>query len=319
MKRILLKVLFAILLIGGDYMYHGVYAQTPVVKTSVDKNEILIGQQIKFRVEISFPINTYHLEWFTLPNKLNHFDIVAKDDIDSSLNVDYNTFGQTIILTSFDSGKQFIPAMPLRITSIEGGKSFTMYTDSIPIIVRHSPLDNVQPFHDIKTIIEIKAGWAWWVWALIVAGVILLLILIAYLIKRFRKKKGEIPVFDSNLSPYEEAVQALLDLQKEELLKKGQEKEFHLGLSRIFKRFLSRKMNLNKMHLMTDDVLIELTPLGIQKSSISNLANSLRLGDVVKFAQHIPPVAESENCKKVVEEMILELNSSLDKNELNDR
>ncbi len=318
-KRFQFKILFSILLIGGSWLGHSTLAQTPVIKTSVDKNEILIGQQIKYRVEISFPINKYHLQWFDIPEEMNHFAVVAKDKADSATNQDINTFGQTIILTSFDSGLQFIPAMPLRINGINGEDAFTMFTDSIPINVLHSPLDSIQPFHDIKTIIVVKAGWQWWVWALIIAGAILLIALIILVIKRLRKKKQDVEIFASKLSPYEEAVQALSALDEERLLNKHEEKEFHLRLSQIFKRYLSRKLNVNKMHLTTDDILIEITPIDVQKSSIVKLANSLRMGNVVKFAQFIPSATESENCKIVVKEMITEINTSMDKTEPNDR
>ncbi len=318
-KRFQFKVLFALLLICGSWLGQSAFAQTPVIKTSVDKNEILIGQQIKYRVEISFPINSYRLQWFDVPEEMNHFAVVAKDKADSATNQDINTFGQTIILTSFDSGMQFIPAMPLQITGINGEKAFTMFTDSIPINVMHSPLDSIQPFHDIKTIIEVKAGWPWWVWVLIIAGGILLIALIILIFRRLGKKKQATEIFASKLSPYEEAVKALSDLDNEHLLNNGGEKEFHLRLSQIFKRYLSRKMNVNKMHLTTGDILIEITPLEVQKSSIANLANTLRMGNAVKFAQFIPSVTESEHCKIVVKEMITEINTSMDKPEPNDR
>lgn len=318
-KRFLFKILFAVLLICGSWPSNGVLAQTPVIKTSVDKNEILIGQQIKYRVEISFPINKYRLQWFDVPEEMNHFIIVEKDNVDSATNQDINTFGQTIILTSFDSGFQFIPAMPLRLNGINGEEAFTMFTDSVPINVTHSPLDSIQPFHDIKTIIEVKAGWKWWVWALIVAGGILLIAIIILVIKRFNKKKQDVNIFSSKLSPYEEAVNALTAMEEERLLNKHEEKEFHSRLSQIFKRYLSRKLNVNKMHLTTDDVLIEITPMEVQKQSISNLANSLRMGNAVKFAQFIPSATESESCRNIVKEMIKEINSSMDKPVPNDR
>lgn len=300
-------------------MYPSVFAQTPVIKTSVDRNEILIGQQIKYRVEISVPINKYSLQWFDVPAEINHFTIVAKDKVDSATNQDINTFGQTIILTSFDSGRQFIPALPLRINSFDGSEAFTMLTDSIPINVLHSPLDSIQPFHDIKTIIEVKAGWQWWVWALIIAGGILLIALIILIIKRLRKKKEGKDIFASKLSPYEEAIKSLSGLDEEQLLNNHEEKEFHLRLSQIFKRYLSRKMNTNKMHLTTDDILIELAPMEVQKQSVVSLASSLRMGNAVKFARFIPSITESENCKNAIREMITEINSFMEKPVSNDR
>ena len=317
-KKIPFKFLFALLLTCGCWAVNPAFAQTPVIKSSVDRNQILIGEQILYRVEISFPVNKYRLQWYTPPEDFNHFEIVAKDELDSSANNDINTFGQTMILTNFDSGKQFIPSMPLQLEEVEGGKTFTMYTDSILVTVMHSPLDSIQPFHDIKGIIEVKAGWEWWVWALVIGGAILLLVLIFLLVKKFRKKKTTEEIFASKLSPFEEAVQAISFLENENLLQKQKEKEFHTRLSHIFKRYLSRKMNANKMHLTTGDLLIELTPLDIQKSSVEKIAKTLHMGNAVKFAQFIPPASDSEQCKNVVRETILEINTFMDKKGPND-
>ena len=318
MKTVRFICLFFFLLSCGNWSGTGVHAQTPVIKSSVDRNEILIGEQIKYRIEISFPINTYRLQWFTPPEEFNHFEIVAKDEIDSSTISEINTFGQTMILTNFDSGKQYIPSMPLQLTTVNGDKKFTMYTDSILINVLHSPLDSIQPFHDIKSIIEVKAGRPWWFWALIIAGAILLILVVIYLIKKAQKKKDTEELFASKLSPYEEAVQSISALEKEQLLEKHEEKEFHTRLSYIFKRYLSRKLKVNKMHLTTADILIELVPMNLEKSSIEKLAHALRMGNAVKFAKFIPFNTESEQCKIVVKETITEINSLTDKKESND-
>ncbi len=318
MKSYRLILLYSFLLICGSLPGTGVYAQAPLIKSSVDRNEILIGEQIKYRVEISFPINKYRLQWFATPEEFNHFEMVEKDELDSTTINEINSFGQTMILTNFDSGRQYIPSMPLQLEEIEGGKSFTMYTDSILINVMHSPLDSIQPFHDIKSIIEIKDGWEWWVWALIIAGGILLIILIIFLLKKFKKKKSTEEIFASKLSPYDEALQSLSALEKEQLLEKQGEKEFHTRLSNIFKRYLSRKLKVNKMHLTTGDVLIEMTPMDISKSSIEKLATALRMGNAVKFAKYIPPADDSRQCTNVVKEVIIEINSLTDKKESDD-
>ncbi len=217
-------------------------------------------------------------------------------------------FSQQITITSFDSGRQVIPPLTLTASTLEGDSTFNIYTDSIPINVTYSPADSTLPFHDIKNIIEVKKTFPWWIWALIGIVVILLIVLVIYLVKRSKKKK-DTGIFESKLSPYDEAMQLLDELQKENLLEKNELKEYHTRLSDIFKRYLSRKTNTYKMHLTTDELLIELNELDLSKEKIFDFANCLRMGNAVKFARHIPPDYENQKCFSETQEMITNINN----------
>lgn len=314
-KKFPLKILWIGLLMAGGWFSNLAYGQTPVIKTSVDKNEILIGQQIHYRVEVSFPQNKYLLKWFSLPERMNGFEVISREEIDTSTNNGINTFGQTMVLTNFDSGRRFVPALVLEVLPQDEGKSFSMLSDSLLVNVKHSPLDSIQPFHDIKSIIEVKDEWEWWIWALVIAGVILLIGGLAWIIKRLNNKREAAAQEESKVPPYEEAIQALEALEKEQLLDQGLVKEFHIRLSNIFKRYLSRKMKANKMYLTTDQVLIDLNTSGLDKDQMSVLANALYLGNAVKFAQFIPPAYQSIRCMQAIKQNISDINHLIDKKE----
>ena len=132
------------------------FAQVPVIRSSVDKNEILIGQQITYRITTSMPDRTYHLNWMAIPDSFNHFITITKNKIDTSSANENINFSQDVLLTSFDSGRQVIPSFPLTVTMLDADSAFTIYTDSIAINVGYAPADSIMPFHDIKNIIEVK-------------------------------------------------------------------------------------------------------------------------------------------------------------------
>ena len=222
-------------------------------------------------------------------------------------------FGQTLVLTNFDSGRRVITLLALKLETLDGDSSFTMFTDSIAVNVLYSPLDSIQPFHDIKPIMEVKKEWAWWVWALLGLAVILLIVWIIFLVKFLRKKKGVTELFSSKLSPYEEALQSLSALEKEQLIEMHKEKKFHSRLTEIFKRYLSRKTNLNKLHLTSDEILIELSEYDLPKQSVTEFANCLRMGNAVKFAQYVPPAYENEKCFSQTKEIITAINNFVNK------
>ena len=301
-----------ILVTGFLFPVQTTSAQPPTIKTTVDKNEIRIGQQINYHVETSMPDNTYRLSWFSVPDSFGNFIAITKNKIDSNFSNGNLNFSQDIILTSFDSGRQVIPPLTLTAATLDGDSTFNLYTDSIAINVTYSPTDSIKPFHDIKNIIEVKKTFPWWAWALVGLGIVLLVIWILFLFKFFKKKK-DTKIFESKLSPYDESMQLLNDLEKENLLQQNKFKEYHSRLTDIFKRYLSRKTNIYQLHLTTDELLIELNGFDLSKEQISNFANCLRMGNVVKFAKYIPPAFENEKCFSQTKEMIIAINNIVNK------
>lgn len=294
-----------------------IFAQSPSIKTTVDKNRILIGQQINYRVATSMPDNTYRLGWFTMPDSLGNFITITKNKIDSTTSNGNLNFSQDIVITSFDSGLQVIPPLALSVSTLDGDSSFNIYTDSIPVNVIYSPTDSIMPFHDIKTIIEVKKTFPWWTWLLVGLGVALLIILILFFLKFFKKKKDPV-IFESKLSPYDEAMQLLSELEKENLVQNNKTKEYHFRLTEIFKRYLSRITNRYQMYLTTDELLIELNSFDLSKDLVAGFANSLRMGNAVKFAQYVPPAYENEKCFSQTKEMITAINNIVNKKPEND-
>jgi hypothetical protein len=301
-----------ILFIALLFSFQNSFAQLPTVKTSVDKSNILIGQQINYRVSTSMPDNTYRLSWLSIPDSIGNFNVITKNKIDSSYSNGNLNFSQDIVLTSFDSGRQVIPPLMLTASTLDGDSTFNLFTDSIAVNVTYSPTDSIMPFHDIKNIIEVKKSFPWWAWALVALGVILLIIWILFLFKFFKKKK-DVKIFESKLSPYDEAMQSLNELEKDNLLQQNKFKEYHSSLTDIFKRYLSRKTNTYQLHLTTDELLMELKGLDLSKEQISEFASSLRMGNVVKFARYTPPAYENEKAFLQTKEMITAIHNIVNK------
>ena len=78
----------------------------PVVKTTVDKDEILIGQQFNLKVQATFSGDDFFIKWINVPDSLQHFELIQKSKIDSTFaNQQLSGLSQTFTFTSFDSGK----------------------------------------------------------------------------------------------------------------------------------------------------------------------------------------------------------------------
>jgi hypothetical protein len=298
MKRVLFFIVLTVQI---------VFAQPPSVKTSVDRRQILIGEQIRYNVEATSPINGYHVGWFNVPDSFSHFEMVIRGKIDTVEKNGILTYKQTLTLTSFDSGVYAIPSLPISFDPLGDDTTVNLFTDSIPINISYSPLDSVQTFHDIKTIIEVKDEIPWWMWAGGAALLILLIVAIIYLVKYLRRKKKEEPLFKSKLTPLDEAMESLEKLHNDQLLYKGEAKQFHTRLTDIFKRYISRKMERNVLNLTSSEILMVLNDTLLSRADTSLIADALRMADAVKFAKFFPHKEESEtawiNTKKVIEQI----------------
>jgi len=306
--RFILFVIFSIVFSFAD-------AQKPGLATLVNKRNILIGEPLQYNVQARLPLNTYKVTWPNIPDSIAHFEVIERYKIDSVESNGLLYLKHIITLTSFDSGIRTIPPFVVSFNPLSGGPAFNLLTDSIKINVSFSPMDSIKPFHDIKTIIAVKDEWPLWMWIAAVLSFLLLIFLVYYLFKNSRKKKPK-TLFASKLSPLEEAIQSLNELQKQQLLDRGEVKEFYSRLGEIFKRYISRRTNSNLLILTSNEILITLNEIGVSKENIGLTANNLRMADAVKFAKYVPGKIESDeaftNTKNVIQQIDQSLNSKSD-------
>ena len=199
--RILLSLYFIL-------FFSSAFSQTPLVKTFVDKKDILIGEQIKYRVSATIPEGVFKVNWFTVPDSVAHFETVERSKIDTSTVNNNTLLEQTITFTSFDSGIWNTPIFKIDFIPLNKDSALNVFTDSIPINVGYSTADTTNQLRDIKPIMEVIVKNYLWYY---IGGGILLLLVTVFLLRRYFKgrKKNPVPEFESKLSPYDEAMKAL--------------------------------------------------------------------------------------------------------------
>lgn len=276
-----------------------VHAQVSI-RSNINKDAILIGEPLSLVVEAYVPTGA-DVTWFNT-DTIPHFEINSKDPIDTTQNIDNKKYSQAFVITSFDSGKQYIP--PFEI--IVEGQPY--YTDSVLINVSYTPFDPNADYRDIKDIIDVKnpavdnLHWA------ILAAAILSLALAIWLYRRPAKKeerKLEVPL----LSPYEEAMQALDKLSLRNV-NNGEVKIYYSEMNDILRRYISRKFEVSTFERTNEELIMEISKLGIPRDAFSSLAESLRISDFVKFAKYQPTADDNRNNLMIVTSSI----ELLDKN-----
>ncbi|MGQ0737542.1 MAG: LPXTG cell wall anchor domain-containing protein [Bacteroidota bacterium] len=270
------KIFFFVLLIPAANLFA---QDKPVAEISVDKKRILIGEPFLFRLQIHFPAGTPGK--FAGIDSINHFEFVEEPVIDSSREKGGMTIKSVYKLTSFDSGHWLIPSFQL---------SKQVKTDTIGIDVVFSEFNPEQEYHDIKDIIEVrpekKKSW-WWYAA---GGALLLGLLLVYWLRR--KKPAPVAKQQTVVNPYEEAIEQLVKLQKN----RPDSKQYHTRLADIFRLYIFRKKGILSLQKTTDDLMLQLKELKVDKEQYDKLSQSLRLGDFVKFAKYNPSDEDNNHC-----------------------
>ena len=280
------------------------FSQSPSIQTTVDKNDILIGEQVKVTVRANFRPGLYNIHWLALPDSIPHFEVV---DLSKAETITYkdnsNAIEQTITFTSFDSGKWTIPAFPINFDPLVDDTTLNLVTDPVPVNVMYSKPDSTNQLRDIKPIMDVTITDYTWYY---VAGGVLLLCIIVYFIWRYlkNKKAQPRPVFESKLSPYDEAMQELIKLDQYDLQDAAEIKAYHVRLSEIFKRYIGRKENKDLANHTTSELLIQMKDNGLSNDDISKLATAMRCSDAVKFAKYLPTMIESAESKDKIKETI---------------
>ena len=275
----------------------------PVLKATVDKQKILIGEPIQLMLEATVTGNV-PLVWPSL-DSLPHFEWVEKHNVDSSVQPGQRYYRQYLTITSFDSGAYAIP----QLTFTAGNKQY--FTDSIRINIGYTKIDANKDYHDIKDIIDIPnpfARWFAWIVAFVSLGSLVLVIWLVRKKKVWKAGTAGAPAAPS-LSPYEEAIRLLDELQRQNLPETGAIKTYYSRLGDIFRVYLYRRPGIQSLSETSEEMISQLRRLALPAQQFSELADTLRMSDFVKFAKYQPGPADSEAHFRTIRSAVEEIES----------
>jgi hypothetical protein len=271
------------------------------VKASVDRKEILIGEPIQLMLEVKLPLGS-QAAWFPL-DSIAHFEFIEKGRIDSVTTISDRSFRQHLIITSFDSGRWAIPALPLTLN----GKKY--FTDSTPVQVNFSKFDPKQDYHDIKDILPVDNPYTNYI-AWILSGLTLVSsLLFLYFVSRKKITRIAEQKNSWRISAYEEAMKSLDELKSRRLPETGQLKPYYTGLNDILRLFVSRKLQIATMEKTNEELIMQLKGLNIPNEQFSLLVQALRMSDFVKFAKYRPDEEENHRNFEIIKSSIELLNA----------
>jgi hypothetical protein len=254
------------------------FAQT----ATLDSNTILIGQQINFTITNKV---TSTKIWPTYNEFLvEGIEIIKASKIDTTDGV----ITQEFIITAWDSGSYFIPA----IAFSENSK-----TEGLLLNVQTIILAEDAELKDIKQPIEEPIGWSdIWPWLL---GILILSLLI-FIVKKYilNKNKPSIIIKPKVIIAADiSALKELNALEKAKIWQEGNVKEYHSQLSEIIRRYTENRFQFIALELTTDEILQELKSI-LSDDQLNNLSTLLQRADLAKFAKSKP--IDTENMESMV-------------------
>jgi len=299
MKRIHIHIVLAA---GLIFITSGSLGQSiPYVKAGVDRNQIVIGEPIKWKLEIQVQPGTNPS--FPPIDTIPHFDILDKGKTDSNFLTDLVTYTQILTITSFDSGSRMIPPVHFNID----GKTYT--TDSIPVEVGFSKFDPRQDYHDIKDIFDVgNPNTKFIIWFLVPLALVSVWLVYYFIRKsKMRDKAKEIEI-SLTLSAFDQAMAAMKELKTQRLAETGQVKLYYTKLNDILRLFVLRKLHMASLEKTNEELIIQLKDLNISRDQFYQLSSSLRMSDFVKFARYLPEADDNDKNFTVIESSIQLLN-----------
>jgi hypothetical protein len=303
MAKSLTYIVFLLILFLGT---HPLWAQEiPTVKAAVDKNQILIGQPIRFTIDVKSPMTSSN----QLPqfDSIPHFEIIEKASPDSTISAEGARYHLEWKLTSFDSGTHVIPAFAVMV-----GKQLYK-TDSLHIEISYGKVDTTQDYHDIRGIRDLENPDVKYVPWIVGAVAAISLFLFIWFIRQRPTLSAQRPTPDEvviRVTPLAEALASLEQLKKMLKEEPSSVKKYYSGLNDTLRIFLNRQLGLVTMEKTSEELIHSLSNLNMERDSFSNLTATLRMGDFVKFAKYIPGPFENDNNWEVIKHSIVHFNET---------
>jgi hypothetical protein len=302
-KRTRIRLISAFGLTVG--LFNIATAQLPTLTTSLDKKELLIGEQATLKVKVNFPDNGYTVAWFAPPDSLPHFELVQAGNIDTLRSNGTVQLEQTLVFTSFDSGKWKTP--PLAVTFQQQGlpKPLTLRAETISYTVGFMP-DSTADIRDIKPIIDAGAekGWPWRLFLLIGLGAAAVLAVLVWLLYKWIRRGAAKTVIVGSQSAYQQVMQQLTALQSLNLALPSECRLYHTRLSQLFKAYMGHKLGVALTNKTTGDTLLAFKDAQLPQAMLASAGAALRGCDAVKFAKFMPDVDQCVNWFNDIKNMI---------------
>ncbi|WP_396162632.1 hypothetical protein [Flavobacterium sp.] len=284
------------------------------ITTSIDSSQIKIGSQFKLTIKAS--INAKDKVVFPEGKFFGALEILESYPVDTIKNNSQYELIKKYGLTQFDSGRYTLPNLLVKINQT------AFRTDSLSILVNNVKVDTTkQQMYDIKNIIatEEAPSSEWWKWLLLLALIVASGFASYFIIKKIQKREETAEEFFA--SPIEKAIAYLQNLDKKQLIQKGEVKEYYSEMTDIARTYIEESVNVPAMESTSSELIAALKKaisekkMFINREELNQFKLVLENADLVKFAKSKPMQFEIEKDKGIIDKFLIIIDKALPRTE----
>ena len=287
-----------------------VFGQQKQLQTSIDSTKIRIGSQANLTLKAT--VDTSVTVSFPEGKTFGQLEVIESYPVDTLRKGAIYELVKKYGLTQFDSGRYVIPSLPVIINN----KS--VKSDSLNLEVTPIKVDTLkQKMFDIK---DVATGQGRsWLWLYILIGLIVAGGL-GYGIYWFLKnRKKQLPKVEEVVytSPIEKATSQLQNLEKENLLERGEVKDYYSKLTDIARVYIEEAIHVPAMESTTSELIEAMRAatrrkkMSLSQDTFEQLEKVLRTADMVKFARSKPLDFEIAEDRQKIEKTIVVIDRSI--------
>ena len=274
------------------------------VTSSIDTTQIRVGEEIIYSIQVE--TDSTDLVLFPEGQSFNPLEVIESYEPDTTRIEDRIRLIKKYGLTQFDSGSYMLPSQRIVINN----KPFD--TDSVQVEVANVMVDTTkQKMFHIKPAFEVEEpGFDFekvFYWLI---PILVLLAITAFLYFRRRKKKRK--EAEQQLPPYEEAIQALQELDHSHFLENDNSKRYYSSLTEILKTYIGREVDDSALESTSNELIERLIlhkdsgNFDFDAETIKKIDKILKRADLIKFAKMKEQEGQAKVDRTVVEDIINE-------------
>jgi len=261
------------------------------VSASLDSTLILIGDQIRLKLELDKP-KDLPVVFTQVPDTLaGKIEVLQRSGIDTVFTGEQREkLTQTFLVTCFDSGQYAIP--PFRFEFMSADHYDSIFTNELLLNVLTMEIDTTRGPTDIKlpyeaplTLKEVTPY---------ILGITLVAALLFLLLYGIKRKKKNLPLFVKPPKPAEPAhVVALRELDRireEKIWQKDKIKTYYSEVTEVLRNYIEGRFGIPAMEQTTSEIIsaFQTEKDLVTEKSLGYLHHILPLSDLVKFAKYKP-------------------------------